>query len=115
MFIWPRHGFEQAVVDINDMLDLELVNAAIEQLGLLDVQTHGRVGSVEGLKSAYHIDYRAPMDVRDLADTGERFDANISTTTLEHIPREDIAGIWQSMRRILKPGGIVSAIIVATR
>lgn len=103
---------EQVLVDLNPMLDLALVNEAIDRLaGLGVVGLDGRVTSMEDLRSKYGITYLAPVDMRRVDFEDESFDACISTNTLEHIPKDVITGIWKEVYRVLRPGGIVCAVI----
>lgn len=55
--------------------------------------------------------YEAPADARrtDIATAG--IDAVLTTSTLEHIPPDDLAAIYQECRRMLAPGGVMSMVI----
>lgn len=100
---------EQTVVDIAPMIDLTLVNIAIDRLESLGFPVKGRVSSLDELSRTYRISYMAPVDMRRTSFEAGSFDACISTNTLEHIPAETIPDIWRECRRILAPGGMVSA------
>ena len=102
-------GISQTLVDLNPMLDLELVNGAIDRLRCLGVETHGHVSTLDELYEKYRIRYIAPGDARATGLGSDVFDACISTNTLEHIPPSDIAAIWKEMFRILRPSGIISS------
>ena len=104
-----QDGIEQTVVDLFDMLDLSLVNGAIANLDLMGVPTKGAVHSRADLKTLYRIDYIAPLDMANTPFADGAFDACISTNTLEHIPRQVIAAIWQECKRVICAGGFVSA------
>lgn len=60
------------------------------------------------LKQFYGIEYRAPVDVRESGMGAGSVDYISSTSTLEHIPEEDILKILLECSRILKPEGVVS-------
>lgn len=105
-----RPGLRQQVVDLNAMLDLTLVNHVIAILS----ERYGRsnlkpVSSIEELEARYGIAYRAPVDMTATDFAAGSFDICISTNTLEHIPVPVLQAILVELRRILKPGGIVSA------
>lgn len=106
------HVESQCVVDLNPMLDLQMVNAAINQLKAIGVKIDGRnISSVEELNDIYNIQYLAPYDMRKTDFDSDSFDLCISTNTLEHIPASDIRDIFIELLRILKSDGGVSAMI----
>ncbi|WP_295808750.1 class I SAM-dependent methyltransferase [uncultured Nitratireductor sp.] len=98
-------------MDLNPMLDLGLVNSAIEQLEECGCLMRGPVSTLEEIEDLYGIAYIAPMDMSATPFSAGSFDACISSNTLEHIPRDTIAAIWQETRRLLAPSGFVSASI----
>ena len=102
----------QEVVDLNPMMELGMVNEAIVQLVALGASLDGRpVRSAAELEEIYGIRYRAPFDMRATGHQDASFDICVSTNTLEHVPRDDIAAIFTELRRILRPDGRVSAMI----
>ena len=105
-----RTGIEQTVVDLNSMLELDLVNAAVQCLRRIGVDLDARpIRSLAELRDVHRIAYRAPYDMRSTDFADGAFDACISTSTFEHIPIADLRAILIELRRILRPGGIVSA------
>ncbi|AWL12692.1 hypothetical protein HMF8227_02239 [Saliniradius amylolyticus] len=103
---------QQYVVDLNPMLDFDLVNRT--GLALAEVQPEFRYDSVHDkaqLNKRYGINYQAPYDARHTHFKDNSVDVCVSTNTLEHIPRQDIEAIFTEVYRILKFGGVVSAII----
>lgn len=106
-----RLGIEQVLVDINPMVDIDLVNAAVTQFNILLDRDGPEVSSLADLKAKYRISYVAPLDMRETGFEDGSFDACISTDTLEHIPGDVIEAIWPEVMRLLRPGGIVSASI----
>ncbi len=105
-----RPGLRQQLVDLNPMLDLSLVNDAIALLtAQAALKSSNPVHSLEDLKLHYGISYDAPIDMAatDFADSS--FDICISTNTLEHIPVTALEAIMRELRRVLKPGGVISA------
>ena len=52
------------------------------------------------------IDYLAPADACMLPFEDDYFDAHISYTVLEHIPRNIIINIFSEAKRIVRPGGV---------
>lgn len=111
LYLAARTSIVQTVVDLNPMLDLDLLNSAVLDLERLGVQMNGRVNSVSDLQHQYRISYHAPLDMQRSGFESGRFHACISTYTLEHIPVDVIAGIWRETYRVLRSGGIVSAVV----
>ena len=74
------------------------------------LEDRGELYSVNDLLK-YGIQYNAPADAAntDLADGS--IDVCISTATLEHIPEDSICKILSELHRIIKDGGLVSAVI----
>jgi len=106
------HFASQTVVDLFPMLDLAQFNAAAEQVGrLTGAADFTPCTSVAEVEQRYGIRYLAPFDVRKTSFSDASFDACISTNTLEHIPRESILEIFSELKRIVRPGGLISAVI----
>ena len=102
----------QVLVDIFPMLDMDLFNEAARQISLLDPEIPYRPCSTpQDIEKAYGIAYRAPVDMSRSGFADDSFDGCISTNTLEHIPREAILAIFTELRRVIRPGGLISAII----
>ncbi len=102
----------QTVVDLFPMIDIDLVNEAVHQLGSIGAEIDGRpASSVKLLKDIYNIRYLAPFNMLDTGFDDNSFDLCISTNTLEHIPAADIRSIFIELRRLLGPNGNVSAMI----
>ena len=102
---------KQYLVDLNFMLDLDLCESArLELVENFILEDRGKLSSVNDLLK-YGIHYNAPADAAntDLAD--ESIDVCISTATLEHIPEVSICKILTELYRIIKVGGLVSAVI----
>lgn len=101
----------QTLIDLFPMLDLRLADAAARGLATLtDGRPYQPIGRIEDLKH-YGIIYRAPCDAAATGFTAGCFDACISTDTLEHIPPGDLLRIFVELMRILRSGGLVSAVI----
>jgi SAM-dependent methyltransferase len=58
--------------------------------------------------SGSKLHYLAPVDARNTGFMKNYFDFASSTSTLEHIPKEDLVKILEESYRILKKGGILS-------
>ena len=102
---------KQYLIDLNFMLDLDLCESArLELVKNSILEDRGELSSVNDLLK-YGIYYTAPADAAstDLAD--ESIDVCISTATLEHIPELSISKILTELYRIIKVGGLVSAVI----
>jgi ubiquinone/menaquinone biosynthesis C-methylase UbiE len=59
-------------------------------------------------KKGSKLHYLAPVDARNTGFMKNYFDFASSTSTLEHIPKEDLVKILEESYRILKKGGILS-------
>ena len=104
-------AMKQYLIDLNFMLDLELCEAArLELVNECLLEDKGPIFSIEDLLK-YGIDYRAPADASDTPFPDASIDMCISTATLEHIPEESICMILKELYRIIKAGGLVSAVI----
>ena len=53
------------------------------------------------------IDYLAPADARILPFDDDYFDAHVSYTVLEHIPRDVLRDIFIEAKRIVRPAGVI--------
>lgn len=105
-------GVEQTVVDLNPMVDLALVNQAARRLEELGTGLKAReLTSLADLSRTYGIQYQAPVDMQKTDFPDGSFDMCMSTDTMEHIPVEVLKGILGELRRVLRPGGVVSAVI----
>jgi SAM-dependent methyltransferase len=106
-----RYFASQTVVDLFPMLDLQLADAAARVIATLpDGSPYQPIAQLADL-ALYGIEYRAPCDAGSTGLASGSFDACISTNTLEHIPAPDIERICTELRRILRTGGLVSAVI----
>jgi 2-polyprenyl-3-methyl-5-hydroxy-6-metoxy-1,4-benzoquinol methylase len=55
--------------------------------------------------------YLAPADVAATGLDGQEFDYAHSTSTLEHVPRDEIGPLLTECRRLLRPGGVLTLMI----
>ena len=100
------------MVDSNRMADIKQVNQATSQMvNFIDGFVHTPIKNFQNLIDFYHIDYKAPLDASATYFPDNYFDVCCSTNTLEHIPFDMIEKIFDELRRILKSGGKVSALI----
>lgn len=105
------------VYDIKRLATLEQVNDAIRQLREIEYPNDTNPGwpSIRDVDTdlwdRYRIKYVAPGDARQTGLLPNSIDFISSTSTLEHIPKEDICSILAECRRILKPNGRVSFVI----
>ncbi len=104
--------FDQTLIDISNMFDIDLFNKANEQIAkILKVERRHFVKSLTDLKKFYNINYLAPCTVNEIKEKGFLFDACISSTTLEHFPNKDLDITFKTLKKILKKNGIISALI----
>jgi hypothetical protein len=103
---------EQTLIDVSKMLDLDLFNQANEQISnLLNVNKLPYAKSIKDLKENYNINYLAPMSLEKLKEQELKFDACISSTTLEHLSTKDLEECFDILKKIIKKNGIISAAI----
>jgi hypothetical protein len=103
----------QLVVDLNDYMLVDYVNASIAYLTAHPLEgavrnPPGPIKSHADLEKMYGISYRAPFDARrtGLPDGSVSFIGTIDT--LEHIPFDSLKDILLECRRIATPDAIVS-------
>jgi SAM-dependent methyltransferase len=107
-----RIASEQIVIDLNEMLDFELLNQAIQKTNeIIPNPPLSLCYNLNDLHKHYRVSYRAPFDAANTQLATDSVDACITTNTLEHIPLADLRNIFREMRRILRPDGLVSLII----
>lgn len=100
--------------DIDRLATVAQVNHVIGQL-----RTRGYAGNSwpdiadidTDLKRSYRIYYMAPGDARATKLTADSVDFVCSTSTLEHINREDIIRIINECRRVCTPDALMSFIV----
>jgi SAM-dependent methyltransferase len=109
------HGVEQQLqIDIRRLARAELVADTVRRLSARP-DAFPRVpapppegADLDTLARTHGIDYRAPCDARSTGLPDASIDYVTSTSTLEHIPPDDIRQILRETRRILRPGGVAS-------
>ncbi len=113
----------QTVVDIRPNLRFELVNDTLRRLNEYRSEiedTHGvklrevdpkPVSASDQLSERFGINYLAPCDATATGLPADLFDFITNTYTLEHVPRTDIILILRECHRLLKPSGVISALI----
>lgn len=120
---------DQTVVDISKHVRLELIRDSLNKIRQQKEWVEDRIGvpispdiqkiivdlpsSLAFLKDL-GIHYSAPMDMRSTNFAPDSFDLILNTSTLEHIPREDIVRILVECFRILRRGGMMSCVIDLT-
>ena len=103
---------EQTLIDVSKMLDLDLFNKANEQISkIIGINKLPFAKSIDDLKKNYNIKYFAPMNLKQLSENNLKFDASISSTTLEHLPEEELKENFILLRKIIKKKGIISSLI----
>jgi len=112
-------GFNVTAIDIKRIVVPELIEATLKKfLNLKDKLQFDF--DPEILSCTYNdreieiypgMNYYAPMYMQNTDFPDDTFDLITSTATMEHIPEEDLLPILEECYRILKPGGIFSAVI----
>ena len=111
----------QTLVDIRRLMRVELISDTVERYQRMtsELAIPRRPAALLNyknnvttlLKQQYGIDYRAPCDARETGLPSGSIDYITSTSTLEHIPLEDIRLILQECHRILCDEGLMSVLI----
>ena len=102
----------QVLVDIRPSARVELINETLALLGGIEDDDlrplGGPVSSLAELQDRFGIAYLAPRDARATGLEAASIDFVTSTDTCEHIPEQDLAGIFRECRRLLRPSGAIS-------
>ena len=107
-----NQNLEQTLIDITKMFDLDLFNQANYQISnLLEINKLPNVRSTADLKKYYNINYLAPMSLDQVNKKNLKFDACISSTTIEHLSMQDLEENFKLLKKIVIKGGIISAAI----
>jgi SAM-dependent methyltransferase len=111
---WTLGVERQVLVDLRPNVRAELVNTSIERLGRLASKRGlrdpgGPIASVEELEPRFGIRYLAPLDARTTGLPAGSVDFVTSTSTLEHIPEDDLVPLLAECRRLLRRDGAVSS------
>jgi SAM-dependent methyltransferase len=108
-------GYEVDVIDIRKLLVNDLVRDSIERFNNLNskfpleiVKKDTINKNLSNLKEGLGLAYHAPEDARNTKYDDNHFDFSSSTSTMEHIPPDDILKILNETYRIMKKGGILS-------
>lgn len=111
---------DQAVIDVAPLLSLSLVGHAIRQYTALKSELEAAygeelrslgaesIGSREELRQRFGIHYVAPCDAAATTLAADSVDFVSSTSTLQHVPEDQIAPILGECRRLLRPGAAMS-------
>ena len=96
--VLARDGLrDQTVSDVRRLVRPELVADSAARLG------------VEPDLPALGINYIAPVDAMATGLPSGSFDLVTSTDTLEHVPRKQLVPLLSECRRLLRPGGVLTA------
>ena len=103
---------EQTLIDVSMMLDLDLFNKANKQISeILKTDKIPSAYSIKDLKKKFNLVYMAPADLKKIKENNLKFDACISSTTLEHIPKDELEEIFHLLKDVIRKDGIISASI----
>jgi SAM-dependent methyltransferase len=112
---WALGVRRQTLLDIRALARADLVDDAVHRLPrhIEPIEPFTPLRPTTDLRTAlrrqYGIDYRAPADARCTGLESGSVDAITSSSTLEHIPRDDLRAILEECYRLLTPGGVVTA------
>jgi SAM-dependent methyltransferase len=112
----------QTLVDVAAVARTELVNDSLAKLGRLEADLAAESGrslralgpelrSLDELEERFGITYVAPQDPSDTGLPSASFDFVSSTSTLEHVPADDIGPLLAECRRLLTAEGVMSCTI----
>ncbi len=109
---------DQWTIDVRRLVRTDAVNAVLEHLANDPPEGAVRIPKcrvtkatlVDDLKSL-GIRYLAPADARHTEFEGNSVDFILTTSVLEHVPRDVIEGIVAECHRILRDDGIMSHIV----
>jgi SAM-dependent methyltransferase len=114
--LWSLGVGRQIVVDLRPNVRLALVAASLDRLRAGGAGT-GRelrdpgpasVESTSDLERRFGIRYLAPRDARATGLPSGCIDFVSSTSTLEHVPAEELVPLLAECRRLLRPDGAIS-------
>jgi SAM-dependent methyltransferase len=120
---WALGVDRQILVDVRPNLHLSLVNVTLERLARLGPELGQEVGRelriprsaplrpFAELEERFGISYLAPCDARRTGLDSGSVDFVSSTSTLEHVPHAELVPLLAESRRLLRAGGILSAVI----
>jgi SAM-dependent methyltransferase len=111
---WALGVERQILVDRRPNVRVELVNTSIERLARLRREhglpdPGGPIASLEELEARFGIRYLAPRDARATGLPAGSVDFVSSTSTLEHVPAEELVPLLAECSRLLRPDGAVSS------
>lgn len=92
-------------------LVMETLAACAAELGSPRLSAAAREADVDGVLRVLGIRYLAPCDARSTGIPDGSVDFVTSTSTLEHIPEQDLPLVLAECHRVLRPGGVLSALI----
>ena len=95
-------------IDVERLAQLDLINHSAQYLGRKLQYDVPVFASFEELR-AFGVDYRAPIDLREIDDAS--YDCFYSVDTLEHIPADTLPIILSAARSRLKSNGMTAHII----
>ena len=112
--LWALGVQQQILVDLRPNVHLDLVEVSVERLRRLCAERSlrdpgGPIGSLGELEPRFGIRYLAPIDARATGLPAGSIDVVTSTSTLEHVPEEDLVPLLAECRRLLRPDGVLSS------
>jgi SAM-dependent methyltransferase len=111
------------VLDIRGNMRIDLVNVTLERAHRLLPQLEEKTGrelrdpgpgtlsTVGELEARFGIAYVAPRDARATRLPAESVDFVSSTSTLEHVPADDLRPLVSECRRLLRDDGLISCAV----
>ncbi|WP_339929970.1 class I SAM-dependent methyltransferase [uncultured Brevundimonas sp.] len=114
--LWCMGVNRQLVVDLSPLAKPAYINHTLDHFRRQPPETAIRqpgatVTDWVDLQKEYGIDYQAPADAAATGLADGVIDACATTSTLEHIPRDALGRILKELKRICRPGAIISMAI----
>ena len=112
----------QTLVDVAAVARTELINDSLAKLGRLEADLAEESGrslralgpelrSLDELEERFGIRYLAPKNPSETGLPSASFDFISSTSTLEHVPADDIGLLLEECRKLLTAEGVMSCTI----
>lgn len=119
---WALGVDRQVLVDLRPHLRAELVSATLERIRRLQPELEEEAkrplrvpepgdAPLDRLADDFGLEYRAPLDARRTGFEAGSVDFVTSTSTLEHVPADDLLQLLAECRRLLRADGAMSSVI----
>ena len=99
----------QTLIDIDNMIDVDLFNQASDQISkVLKKTKKNKIYTINDIQNNFKIRYLAPHTIKELKNYTTKFDACISSNTLEHLPLNELQNIISDLKYVMKSDSVLS-------